>query len=583
MILEHPSYVYAKKVVNDELELPELYYEINGKKKFVNPKYVKKQCQIFVDICEEKSDKYCINESRVKKINKITKVLKMAKGLKAGETIYKSLSGYQWLLAIASMCVVYRNNNKIRRYQNIVLEIARKNGKTFIVAFLLLLLFYLEPEYSRFFSVAPDGSLAKEIKEALEPLIKVNYEVLGSDESWKLLRDRIVFKDKNSTYFPLNYSTSRMDGKEPNAFIADEVGALPTAYAVEAMRSGQLLLQNRLGFIISTKYPTIKNPFEEEVKYQKEVLDGIHDDERTFALLFEPDEELIDKWATDDNVVLQANPLAIEIEAVYKDLIKKRNKAISQESLRENFLTKHCNIIYQGLGTESFIDVNEVQKCRVAKIDWTGRNVYIGVDLAESHDNCAVAMASVDDDNNILADIIAFIPEGRIDEKNKFERIDYREFIRALKCIACGDKIVDYPVIEKFVFEIEEKYKVHVVSLGYDKFNALALAQKWESGVPNKYNPINCVQIRQHSDTLHSPTKLLYEKILNGEFQYETNKLLEINFENAKCTFDTNMNRYISKKKSNGKVDMVMALIDAIYLIEQDIIFNKPSFVVQVG
>ena len=582
MILEHPSYIYAKQVVNDEIVLPKTYFALDKQKKYTSRQYVKKQCKIFLDICDNKNSKYCINEKRLKKINKIAKVLKMAKGLKAGESIYDSLAGYQWLLVVASMCVVYKSNTKMRRYQNIVLEIARKNGKTFIVAFLLLLLFYLEPEYSRFFSVAPDGSLAKEIKEALEPLIKVNYDVLGSDESWKLLRDRIVFKDKNSTYFPLNYSTSRMDGKEPNAFIADEVGALPTAYAVEAMRSGQILLQNRLGFIISTKYPTINNPFEEEVKYQKEVLDGIHNDESTFALLFEPDEEIIDKWATEDNVILQANPLAIEIEAVYQDLVKKRNKAISQESLRENYLTKHCNIIYQGLGTESFIDVNEVQKCRVAKIDWSNRNVYLGVDLAESHDNCAVAMASVDDDNNILADVIAFIPEGRIEEKNKFERIDYREFIRALKCISCGDKIVDYPVIEEFVFEIEKKYGVHVVSLGYDKFNALALAQKWETGVPNKYNPINCVQIRQHSDTLHSPTKLLYEKVLNGEFQYETNKLLEINFENAKCTFDTNMNRYISKKKSNGKVDMVMALIDAIYLIEQDIIFNNSNFVVQV-
>ena len=164
MILEHPSYIYAKKVVNDEIELPKLYYELNNKKKFINPKYVKKQCQIFVDICEDKDSKYRINENRIKKIDKIAKVLKMAKGLKAGKSIYSSLSGYQWLLVVASMCVVYRNNDKIRRYQNIVLEIARKNGKTFIVAFLLLLLFYLEPEYSRFFSVAPDGSLAKEIK-----------------------------------------------------------------------------------------------------------------------------------------------------------------------------------------------------------------------------------------------------------------------------------------------------------------------------------------------------------------------------------------------------------------------------------
>ena len=176
MIREHPSYIYAKKVINDEIKPPKLYYDLNSKKRFISPKYVKKQCKIFVHICDDNDVKYCINEKRVKKIDKISKVLKMAKGLKAGEKIYDSLSGYQWILSIASLCVVHRDNLKKRRYENIVLEICRKEGKTFIVAFLFLLLFYLEPEYSRFFSVAPDGSLAKEIKEALEPLkIKIQH------------------------------------------------------------------------------------------------------------------------------------------------------------------------------------------------------------------------------------------------------------------------------------------------------------------------------------------------------------------------------------------------------------------------
>lgn len=555
----HPSYKYANNVIKD---------------KIIAPKYVKKQCQSFLDICDGKDDKYCINEKRVDKIDKISKVLKMAKGIKAGESIYDSLAGYQWLMIIASLCVVYKEDKKKRRYENVVLEIARKNGKTFTVAFLFLLLFYLEPPFSRFFSVAPDGSLAKEIKEALEPLIRVNYDVLGEDE-FKILRDSITLKDKSTKYVPLNYSTSRMDGKEPSVFIADEVGALPTAYPVEAMRSGQLLIKNKLGFVISTKYPTIKNPFEEEVQYNKEVLDGIHNDETTFALLFEPDDDIKEQWTVNDEVILQANPLALEVEAVKNDLFKKRTKAISQESLRENFLTKHCNIIYQGMGTESFIDITEVQKCKVAKIDWAGKQVYLGVDLSMTNDNCAVAMTSVDDDNNILADVIAFIPEGRIDEKNQFERIDYREFIKAMKCIACGNKVVDYSVIEEFVFKIEEQYGVTIMAIGYDKWNALSSAQKWNK----KYN---CVEIRQHSDTLHSPTKLLQEKILDGEFQYEPNKLLEINFENAKCTYDTNMNKYVTKKKSSGKVDMVVALINSIYLLEQDILFNQCNFVVQV-
>ena len=93
-----------------------------------------------------------------------------------------------------------------------------------------------------------------------------------------------------------------MDGREPSVFIADEVGALPIVYPIEAMRSGQILLNNPLGFIISTKYPTTYNPFEGEVSAAKKELDGLTDSKDTFALLFEPNEDIKKQWATNDNV-----------------------------------------------------------------------------------------------------------------------------------------------------------------------------------------------------------------------------------------------------------------------------------------
>lgn len=568
----HSSYIYAKKIVDGTLQPPPLYYELNGEKQFISPKYVKKQCKIFLDIADNKSSKYIIDISRLKRIDKILKILVMAKGIKRGRKIYEALAGYQWLIIVASLCTVYRDNKNKRRYETIILEICRKNGKTFIVALVILLLFYLEPKYSQFYSVAPDGALAKEIKKALEPLIKANTSVFEEGE-FKILRDCIRHSLTETIYTPLNYSKDRMDGKEPNVFVADEVGALPTDYAIEAMRSGQLLVFNKLGFIISTKYPTVDNPMETETTYAKKVLDDIIDDEKVFALLFEPNETK--NWTNDDNIILQSNPLAIEVEAVFRDLLDKRTKAIEMESKRENFLTKHCNIIYQGAGTESFVDVTEVQKCKVDKINWSGKEVYIGVDLAMTNDNCAVAMTSNDDDV-ILAEAISFIPEGRIEEKNQFEKVNYYDFINAMKCIACGDKTVDYKVIEDFVFAIEEKYDVVVMAIGYDRYNALSSAQKWDE----KYQT---VQIRQHSDTLHPPTKLLYEKIMDGKFRYEDNKLLEINFQNARCVFDTNMNRYVNKKKSNGKIDMVVALINSIYLLQQEVFLENGNFFVQVA
>lgn len=545
-------------------------------KKVSAPKYVIKQCEKFIEIAEGKNAKYKINEIKVKQIESILKILIMPKGLKAGQSIYQCSCGYQWVFYISTLCVVYRSNPNKRRYETAILEIARKNFKTYTIATIFILLFLLEPKYSKFYSVAPDGSLSREVKTAIEETLKSSPLIyLHKDKRrFKILRDYIQFNITESRYYPLNYSSSRMDGKLPNVFLADEVGALPNPYAIESMRSGQLNILNKLGCIISTKYPSFNNPFEDEIGYAKRILDDIEDDETVFALLYEPDEDLIKSWTTDDEVLKQSNPVALEIPEIWEDLLKKRAKAIAVESVRENFLTKHCNIIYQGMGTESYIDINEVMNCKVAKINWTGRKVYIGVDLAMTNDNCAVAMVS-EDDNEILAEVIAFIPEGRIEEKNKFEKINYNEFIKAMKCIACGNKTVDYGIIEDFVFKIEEKYKVSIVSIGYDRYNALSSAQKWD----RKYNT---VQVKQHSDTLHSPTKLLYEKILDRKFRYEENKLLEINFENARCTFDTNMNRYITKKRSQGKVDMVVALINAVYLLQQDVFLENDDFFVQI-
>ena len=548
----------------------------NNIRKKTTPKYVKLQMREFMRIAEGKDSKYIISEKKVHQIESILKLLIMPKGLKAGSTIYECSAGYQWLFYIGVLATVYKNNPNKRRYETGILEICRKNFKTFTIATIFIILFLTEPKFSKFYSVAPDGALSREVREALSEIIKSSpsiYEFRGA-KRFKVLRDYILFNPTQTKYEPLSYSTSRLDGRLPNAYIGDEVGALPNTYPIEAMQSGQLNILNKLGFIISTKYPSIDNPMEEYVAYSKKILDKVQKDETVFSLLYEPDNPK--NWETDDLVLKQANPVALEIPEIWEDLLKKRAKAIAMESARENFVTKHCNIIYMGAGTETYIDVADVQKCKVSKLDWSGRVVYLGVDLAMTTDNCAVSMVSVDDDLNVLADVIAFIPEDRIDEKNASEKIDYREFIRALKCIACGDKVVDYAVIEDFILKIEDKYGVQIQAIGYDRYNALSSAQKLEKA------GYNMVEIRQHSSVLHAPTKLLKEKILKGQFKYTENKLLEINFQNSRCTYDTNKNQYVNKKKSRGRVDMVVALINAMYLLQQDVFLNQMDFTIQI-
>ena len=551
------------------------YCKKNIRKK-TTPKYVKIQMKEWLKIAEGKHKKYIVSESKVKQVENILKLLNMPKGLKAGESLYNCSTGYQWFIYIAVFCTVYRDDTKRRKYETCLLEICRKNFKTYTVGTIFIIAFLTEPQFSKFYSVAPDGSLSKEIQEAISETLRSSpaiYEYKNT-KRFKILRDYISFKPLLSKFIPLSYSTSRMDSRMPNVFCADEVGALPINYPVEAMRSGQINMKNRLGFIISTKYPTIDNPFEDYVSYSKKVLDKIEKDETVFSLLYEPDNTK--DWMNDDLILKQSNPAALEIPEIWEELKKKRAYAIAVDKARENFVTKHCNIIYQGIGTETYIDVAAVQKCRTSHIDWKDRTVYVGFDLSETNDNTSVAMVTADENNNIIADVFAFIPEGRIDEKTISEKLDYRNIIETTgKCYACGDKVIDYTFVEAFILSLEERYGVKVQAIGFDRWNALSTAQKLEK------EGHNLVEIRQHSSTLHPPTKLLKEKILSGEFQYEKNPLLEINFQNARCTYDTNRNLYVTKKKSNGKVDMVVSLINAVYLLQQDVMFGS-DFTIQV-
>ena len=183
-----------------------------------------------------------------------------------------------------------------------------------------------------------------------------------------------------------------------------------------------------------------------------------------------------------------------------------------------------------------------------------------------SNDNCSVSIAT-EEDGRILSKTWFFIPEGRIDEKNAMERLDYNQYIEMGDVIACGNKTVDYSVIEDFIFDLPNLLGVQIQAIGYDRYNAMSSDQKWD-----KF--FTTVQIRQHSDTLHAPTKLLSEKIEEGEFEYTKNPLLELNFSNARCVYDTNLNRYVTKKRSNGKIDGVVSLINAVCLLQLDRIMN---------
>lgn len=523
--------------------------------------YVKKQAVSWLEIADGKNSDTYINEKRWKKI---TKLLKLMIHPDLHVTMLDGLEDYALFFIYAVFCTVKRSDG-LRYYQTALLEIARKNFKTFTSAVIFIIGLLTEPKFSRFFSVAPDLKLSSELQLAIRKIIKSS-PCLADEKIFKTLRKEIRCKLTESEYTPLAYSQDKMDGKLANMFLADECGAMDN-YPIEAMRSSQIILHEKLGIIISTQYPNDDNAMLTEIDIAKKSLDGLLENQRIFALLYEPDDcyKTGGAWKTEDSAIYQANPVAYTHEYVFDELCRKRQMAVLYKNLRENFLCKHLNIQYKGLGTEGYVDITKLRLCKTPEnMDfWAGRRVYIGLDLSQTTDNTAVAMVTYAD-GFIYAKIWGFIPKDRMKEKSETEKVDYQELIDSGCCFACGDEVIDYQYVENFILSLPEKYGVDIVQLGFDRYNAISTVQKLESAE----NPIECVEIKQHSSVLHRPSKLLKEYILSGKFRYFVNRMLEINFQNARCTYDTNLNQYVNKKRSAGKVDMVVALINAVFLLQ---------------
>ena len=552
------------------------------------PVYVRRQAYKWLEIADGDNQDAYVDEIQIEKIHRLLKLI-IHPDLR--RSMYESLEDYQWFLIIAVLCTICRPESetyklagvsyddvKIRYYETAVLEISRKNYKTFSSATIFILLMLTEPPFSRFYSVAPDLSLSSELKNAINKIIKSSPALYDEvNPAFKLLRKQIICKLNDNEYTPLAYSEDRLDGRQANGFVSDEAAGMP-AYPTAAMRSSQITLLSKLGIIISTQYPNENNGFAAEVDIAKKTLDGVLNT-KYFSLLYEPDDELKegDVWQTDDRCIYQSNPISIKNRLLFSNLKQMRELAVLYEDQRENFLCKHLNVLYKGLGVSGYIDPQLVKLCAVDYPPewWNGRRVWLGLDLSQTDDNTAVAMVT-EEDGDIYGQVFGFLPgnDKRIYMKSTKEKFNYKDSIERGECFACGDEVIDYGFVERFITEtIPNTYGVDIVQVGYDRYNAISTVQKLEA------EGLECVEIKQHSSVLHMPTKLLKESILNRSFFYIRNQLLELNFSNARCTKDTNQNLYVNKKKSSGKVDMVVALINAMYLLQQDLLYGREEIV----
>lgn len=534
---------------------------VNGQE--LTTQEVKKQCEWFLDEYNNRQHKddfpFILGEKVCKKIDGLLKLINFGDGIFAGESVYEHIAGFQCFALVNIFGWRYKDNTKKYRYRDITIFIPRKEAKTFLTALILIIKMLIEPKNSQFYSICLDRESASLVKDAMRLLISSSPYLSSYFKINKSLNSKNFCTLTNSFYQPRTCEHNRNNGIKPATFIADEYGAMKDVRNYNAMRSGQKSILQKQSIKITTAYAEDKSPMLDELEYLRKIYNGDIVDYTYFALLYYATEEHL--W--DDEGLEMSHPLKNEDD--FEEIRNTRRLAMERPDVREEYLTKDMNHFVPSNTAESFVTRDQIRKCAVNEpFDCTGKNVYVGVDLAQSGDNTAVVIA-YQDSEKIHAKAFDFIPANKIEEKSKAEKIDYKRFIAEGSCFACGDNVIDYGFVEDFVLSIEERFKCKIVQIGYDIRDALSSAQKFSNA------GYICVEVKQHSSVLGSVVKWIEELINQGDFVYDGDELFTREFINCKYKLDNNMGKYLTKKESSrlGKIDMVFALQDAMYLMQQ--------------
>lgn len=565
---EHKSYKYMLDCTNDKLYAKKNENEVVY---FKTPRYVKLQCQNILNDLEKQNNEdfpYYFDINEMKKVINLTKILNLGDGLQRGKSCFSALSPFQWVIILNLLCWRYKSNPNKRRYESCLISLARKNGKTALVGIIMVLLMITEEKYGQYYSLAPNRELSTIIKNEMNKLIESSPYI---SKYFKNVRTELRCQLTSSTFQPLAFNENRLDSRQISSYVCDEVGEFPpNSLAIESMTSGMQNVTSKLGFMISTAYPTENNLFESWVEYSEKVLEGQVKNDKHFALLYRPDDEYLENFMN-ETCIFQSNPLTVYLSTLdifdnLEFLYRKREDCISIPSTITNYKTKLLNIPINGIVGETYLSLEELRECKIKDYNWQGREVYLGIDLSFSQDNCGLVMLTYDNElRKYVAQTFCFIPSDSLYKKEKLEKVDYRRYCENEWCYAIGDRIVDYAWIEEFIVNVlKEKFGVKVQTVSFDKYNATATVSNIEAKTD-----INCIEVPQTFMVLSPAIKKLKDCILTHEFAYVENPLFELNCTNAVVVSNPSGSLYrISKKSSKFKIDMLASLLNAMVTID---------------
>lgn len=487
---------------------------------------------------------------------------KHSKGKMAGKPFILEL----WQKAL--VCATFGIVNKIdglRKYQEVVLIVARKNGKSTLAAAIGLYLMIADGELGpEIYAVATKKDQAKIIWLEAKRMVQKS----------KSLRKRIkplvhemtsAFND--GTFKPLGRDSDTLDGLNVHGATFDEVHAWKDMNLYDVVVDGTSSRDNPLIFIVSTAGTVRESVFDRLYDECELVINGYDDpdgykNERLLPVIYELDERK--EW-TDPSKWKKANPGLGTIKKI-DALEQKVNKAKANPLLVKNLVCKDFNVREtNGEAWLTFDQLNNQEKFDIEVLK--PRYGIGGVDLSSTTDlTCATVIFMVPNDENIYVEQMYWLPEELLEKRTKEDRIPYDKWYElGLLRLSQGNK-VHYKNVTEWFLEIQNEKDIYLPWIGYDSWSATYFVEEMQ----NYFGKESMEPVIQGKKTLSGPMKNLGADLESKKIIYNNNPILKWCLSNVSVDIDKNNNiQPIKGSNSKKRIDGFASLLDAYVALER--------------
>lgn len=453
-----------------------------------------------------------------------------------------------------------------RKYREVFLVVARKNGKSTLSSGICLYLQVADGEGgAEIYAVATKEKQAKIVWLESKRMVKKS-PVLS--KRIKTLVKELNADFNDSTFQPVGSDSDTLDGLNVHGASLDEIHAWKDKNLYDVIVDGTSSRDQPLILMITTAGTVRESVYDMKYDEAKMLLDGIGDpegykDDRFLPIIYELDNR--NEW-TDPSTWKKANPGLGTIKKE-DNLETKVNKAKANSLLVKNLLTKDFNI--RETSTESWLSFEDVSNDATFDIEeFRGSYAVAGVDLSSTTDlTCATFILMEPESDTKIVIQKYFIPDDLIEKKVTEDSIPYDKWRDSEKrwIIGTEGQKVDYSKVTEWFLTMVREYDIRPLWVGYDSWNS----QYWVKEMQD-YG-FDMVEVRQGAKTMSQPMKLLAADLKEKKINYNNNPVLKWCLTNTSIKTDENENiRPVKGLSQKMRIDGAVSLIIAYVVLQNN-------------